>query len=120
MVWRFGSKERTNAPLRRQYTVFHPSEVQLDKTTKTVLNEVEHLKIHRLIASGAAVTPEKRLVPGDLVEIRSGPLAGLRGTILKSASGSRFVVQVDFIQRGASVLLDDFTLARIDQCSPSY
>jgi transcription antitermination factor NusG len=77
-------------------------------------------QIHRLIASGATVTPEKRLVPGDLVEIRGGPLAGLRGTILKSASGSRFVVQVDFIQRGASILLDDFTLARIDQRSPSY
>ena len=76
-------------------------------------------QIHRLIASGAAVTPEQRLAPGALVEIRSGPLAGLKGVILKSASGSRFVVQVDFIQRGASVLLDDFTLARIDQLSRS-
>jgi transcription antitermination factor NusG len=49
-----------------------------------------------------------------MVEITSGPLAGLRGRILRSASGQRFVVQIDFIQRGASVELDDFTLTRVD------
>jgi transcriptional antiterminator RfaH len=70
-------------------------------------------QIHRLIASGAPITPEERLVPGTLVEIRSGPLAGLKGKILRHASGHRFVVEVDFIQRGASVLLDDFCLQSI-------
>jgi transcriptional antiterminator RfaH len=64
------------------------------------------VQVQRLIASGAPVTPEERLVPGTCVEIRSGPLCGLRGKILRTASGQRFVVQVDFIQRGASVLLD--------------
>jgi transcription antitermination factor NusG len=72
-------------------------------------------QIYRLIASGAPVMPEERLFPGALVEISSGPLAGLKGKILRAASGSRFVVQVDFIQRGASVLLDDCTPTRIDQ-----
>ena len=32
---------------------------------------------------------------------RSGPLAGLKGKILRTASGRRFVVEVDFIQQGA-------------------
>jgi transcriptional antiterminator RfaH len=68
-------------------------------------------QIHRLIASGAPITPEDRLAPGMLVEIQSGPLMGLKGRILRTASGRRLVVQVDFIQRGASVLLDDCTLA---------
>jgi transcription antitermination factor NusG len=68
-------------------------------------------QIYLLIASGAAVTPEERLAPGSQVEIRSGPLAGLKGKILRTASGHRFVVEVDFIQRGASVLLDDHCLA---------
>jgi transcription antitermination factor NusG len=71
-------------------------------------------QIHRLIAAGVPITPESRLMSGMMVEITSGPLAGLRGRILRSASGQRFVVQIDFIQRGASVLLDDFTLARLD------
>jgi transcription antitermination factor NusG len=68
-------------------------------------------QIHRLIASGAPVTPEDRLAPGSAVEITGGPLAGLKGKILRTASGRRFVVEVDFIQRGASVLLDDHCLA---------
>jgi hypothetical protein len=45
------------------------------------------------------------------VVIRSGPLAGLRGTIVEKAAKRRFVVAVDFIQRGASIVLDDDTLA---------
>jgi transcription antitermination factor NusG len=67
-------------------------------------------QIHRLLAAGRPVTPEDRLVPGAPVEIAHGPLVGLRGTISRTASGRRFVVQVDFIQRGASVMLDDFAL----------
>jgi transcriptional antiterminator RfaH len=69
-------------------------------------------QIYRLIATGAPVTPEDRLAPGMLVEVRDGPLAGLKGKILRAASGRRFVVEVDFIQRGASVTLDDFVLVR--------
>jgi transcription antitermination factor NusG len=68
-------------------------------------------QVHRLIRTGAPVTPEDRLAPGMAVEIRSGPLAGLRGKILEVASRRRFVVEVDFIQRGASVLMDDLCLA---------
>jgi len=67
-------------------------------------------QVHRLIASGASVSAEERLVPGAPVEIQSGPLAGLLGVIVKSASGNRFIVKVDFIERGASILLDDFAL----------
>jgi transcription antitermination factor NusG len=74
-------------------------------------------QIHRLIAAGMPITPESQLTSGMTVEITSGPLAGLRGRILRSASGRRFVVQIDFIQRGASVVLDDFTLARVEDHS---
>ncbi len=70
-------------------------------------------QIQRLIASGAPLTPEGQLLPGTPVEIRSGPLTGLRGTIIQSVSGRRFLVRVDFIQRGASVLLDDVGLVKV-------
>jgi transcriptional antiterminator RfaH len=69
-------------------------------------------QIRRLIDSGAPITPEDQLQSGMAVEIRSGPLAGLKGKIIRTASGRRFVVQVDFIQRGASVELDDFMLVK--------
>jgi transcriptional antiterminator RfaH len=68
-------------------------------------------QINQLIATGEPITPEERLVPGSIVEIRNGPLTGLRGKILRSASGNRFVVEVDFIHKGASLIIDDFALA---------
>jgi transcriptional antiterminator RfaH len=74
-------------------------------------------QVSRLIASGKPVAPEDRLVPGALVEVRSGSLAGLRGVIVKAASGHRFIVRVDFIQRGASVLLDDVNLMRVEEAA---
>jgi transcriptional antiterminator RfaH len=69
-------------------------------------------QIHRLIQSGAPITPEGQLVPGATVEIRTGPLAGLHGVIIRRANQQRLVIQVDFIQRGASVELDDFMVAK--------
>src|ERR1019366_7320330 len=67
-------------------------------------------RLNRLIGSGLPVAPESGLEPGSLVVIRSGPLAGLRGRILKAAGKRRFMVEVDFIQAGASVLMDDWVL----------
>jgi transcriptional antiterminator RfaH len=72
-------------------------------------------QIARLIASGAAVAPEARLVPGATVEIHAGPLAGLRGKVIRAASGNRFVVEVNFIQQGASVVLDDYCLTAVPE-----
>jgi transcriptional antiterminator RfaH len=71
-------------------------------------------QVHRLIQSGSPVAPEDRLGPGVEVEIRSGPLVGLKGLIIREAAGRRFVVRIDFIQRGASVLLDEFALAAVE------
>jgi transcriptional antiterminator RfaH len=71
-------------------------------------------RLHRLMESGLPIAREDRLAPGTEVVIRSGPLEGLRGKILKAASGRRFVVQVDFIQQGASVLFEDCRLEPVD------
>lgn len=61
------------------------------------------VRTHRLLASGAPVTPESRLQPGMPAEIISGPLTGCRGKILRCGSGLRFVIEVDFLHQGASV-----------------
>ena len=71
-------------------------------------------QVWRLIESGAPITPEDHLEPGVFVEIQHGALAGLKGRIIRAASGRRFVVEVDFIHRGASVMLDDFNLLPVD------
>ncbi len=67
-------------------------------------------RLNRLINSGLPVAAESGLEPGVQVVMRSGPLAGLRGRILKAAGKRRFMVAVDFIQTGASVLMDDWVL----------
>jgi len=92
------------------HRVVNSLEVSDQQTLWTDLTQV-----NRLINTGAPITPEERLEPGDLVEIMRGALAGLKGRIIRAASGRRFVVEVHFIQRGASVTLDDFNLMPIDE-----
>jgi len=70
-------------------------------------------QVNSLITSGMPVTPEQRLYPGATVEIRTGALAGLKGKIIQEATRKRFVVQVDFIQQGASVILEEYMLAAV-------
>ena len=64
------------------------------------------MRIQKLIDCGSLLTPESRLRPGTPAEITGGPLAGCRGKILRCGSGLRFVVEVNFLQQGASVEVD--------------
>jgi len=72
-------------------------------------------QVERLISSGLPVTPEQKLSPGKAVTIRTGPLAGLRGKIIREVSRRRFVVQVDFIRQGVSALLEEYMLAPVSE-----
>ncbi len=71
-------------------------------------------QVHRLIASNAPLTVESRLVSGNRVRVTSGPLMGIEGTVLSRRGGDRLLVSVDFLQRGASVEIDDFSLEPLD------
>jgi transcription antitermination factor NusG len=71
-------------------------------------------QIRQLIATGAPITPEAKLQPGEVIEIRAGPLKGLRGKIIRRRDGGRrFLVAVDFIQRGASIELNEEDLLKV-------
>jgi len=67
-------------------------------------------RIYRLMECGAPVAPEDRLQAGTMVVLTSGPLAGLQGKIIRRNKHMRFVVEVDFIQRGASVEVEGWML----------
>lgn len=71
-------------------------------------------QVKRLIDSGAPLTPEARIEPGDRVRIRSGSLVGLEGVVVKRRNCERLLVAVEFLQRGASVQIADFQVERID------
>ncbi len=64
-------------------------------------------QLQQLLDMDIIVAPERRLVPGMRVRVRSGPLAGFEGTILRREHETRLLVAVDFTQQGVSALLDD-------------
>jgi transcriptional antiterminator RfaH len=65
-------------------------------------------QIRRLIDLDAPLTVEARIEPGRRVRVRSGPMAGLEGTVIKRRGRDWLVVAVEFLGQGASVLLEDF------------
>ena len=67
-------------------------------------------RIHRLLATGAPVTPEDRLEPGDPVEIIRGPLAGLEGKVLKRGKHLKFIIEVQFLRRAVSAEVEHWMI----------
>jgi transcriptional antiterminator RfaH len=72
-------------------------------------------RVFRLLGVGSAVTPEQGLVPGTLVEVVAGPLAGLEGKVLDAGKGLRFFIEVQLLQRGVSVEIDPWMVRPVAQ-----
>jgi transcriptional antiterminator RfaH len=72
-------------------------------------------QLRRLIIADAPLTVESRLAAGIRVRVRGGPLMGIEGTVLKRCGQTRLLVAVNFLQRGASVEIEDFLLEPIDE-----
>jgi transcriptional antiterminator RfaH len=70
--------------------------------------------IRKLIATGSPVTLEAKLEPGQRVRILKGSMAGTEGTIMERRGKSVLVVAVNFLQQGASVLVDDFVVEKVE------
>jgi transcription antitermination factor NusG len=64
-------------------------------------------RIRGLIETGAAMTRESRIDAGQPVRIRTGAFRGYEGYVIRREGERRLLVSVDFLQQGASVLLDD-------------
>ncbi len=63
-------------------------------------------RVRAVLDLGRPVQAEQKLDPGTRVVVRDGPLAGTPGTVVREAGGFKFVVAVDFIQQGVSVIVD--------------
>jgi len=71
-------------------------------------------RIRRLIETGQPLTPESRLNQGRSVRVLSGPFAGFEGTVVRRENQTRLLVAVNFMEQGASVLLEDCQLEPLD------
>ncbi len=65
-------------------------------------------QIRHLIELDTPLTIEARIESGRRIRVRSGPMAGLEGTVVKRRGRDWLVVAVEFLGQGASVLLEDF------------
>ena len=92
-----------------QYTMFHPAEVELSETTRTILSDVERLKPTRLVFDSLS---ELRLLAGDPLRYRRQLLAlkqffrGRRCTVLllDDLTSSGRDLQVQSIAHGVILL----------------
>jgi len=75
--------------------------------------EADLRAIKRLIDADRPLTPEALLEPGQPVRVRSGPLAGIEGVIVKRRGEQRLVVAVRFLNQGASIELEDVDVERV-------
>jgi transcriptional antiterminator RfaH len=64
------------------------------------------IRVQRLIETGSPLMPEDRLEPGTAVEIITGPLMGMQGTILRRGKRLKFLVAVHFLQQGVSIEIE--------------
>ncbi|HEY2250826.1 MAG TPA: hypothetical protein VGH74_07180, partial [Planctomycetaceae bacterium] len=62
--------------------------------------------IHKLIESGGPLSREAHPENGMQVRIIRGPLTGVYGTVIRSGRSLKFLVEVKFLQTGASVEVD--------------
>jgi transcription antitermination factor NusG len=69
--------------------------------------------IKLLVDTERPLSPEARLEPGQPVRVRSGPLAGLEGTVIQRRGTERLLVAVRFLNQGASIELEDVDLERL-------
>jgi transcription antitermination factor NusG len=75
-------------------------------------------QIHQMLSSGLAVVPEPIMPVGARVRIKTGPLVGIEGTVIRRGKRDQFVAIVQFLGRGATVDLEDWQVDRIDDGTP--
>ena len=106
-------------PLFTNYVFLYGDEQDRYKslTTKCVSRDLEVTdgleltrdlrQLHEIIEIGADLTRESKLEPGQRVRIKTGAFRNYEGYIVRREGQTRLLVAVNFLQQGASVLLDD-------------
>lgn len=74
-------------------------------------------QIQRLVSTGAPLTPEAQFAPGDRVRVKKGRFSGFEGTVLRRNRETILIVEVTFMNQGASVALDDCDFELIEKKS---
>jgi len=74
--------------------------------TDIPVDDAEITAVRRILASGRPLEPWPFLRVGQNVAIDSGPLAGLRGVVLRDQDAWRVVISVEALDRSIAVEVD--------------
>ena len=78
--------------------------------TPTALPQEEIDALRTSLVSGVRAEPHPFLASGRRIRIKSGPLAGLEGAIIRRKNGLRFVISLPLIHRSAAVEIEEADL----------
>jgi len=72
----------------------------------TAVPEEEFARIRGLLQKGLRAEPHRYLEAERRVRVRSGPLEGMEGIVVRRKNGNRLVISLELIQRAVAVDLD--------------
>jgi|SRR5438552_4468927 len=82
------------------------------------ISDAEIDAIRQMIESKVAVEPYPFLKSGDWIRIKSGPLAGIEGILVRKKNQLRLVVSVELLQKSVAVEVDASAVERVTRSSP--
>jgi len=74
--------------------------------------------VRRLVESALPVEPHPFLKCGDRVRIKSGPLEGIEGILVRKTRGFRLVLSVEMLSKSAAVEVDVAIVERLPNAEP--
>lgn len=74
--------------------------------TPVAVDDAEIDAIQKAVAAGFTVSPWPKFQPGSAVSIMSGPLAGVRGTVVRIKSQDELILSISLLQRSVVVHID--------------
>lgn len=122
-----GRVRESHLPLFANYVFVHGDEMARYEAVCSgcvsrtiVVTEPEKLiadlrQLQQLILTGAALSPEARIDSGDRVRVRNGQFAGFEGVVIRRQQQTCLIVEVRFMNQGASVVLDDCQLEILEK-----
>jgi transcription antitermination factor NusG len=92
---------------------FHSLVLSAGKPASIPATEMD--AIRQSAESGICVEPHPFLKSGDWVRVKSGPLEGVRGILVRRKSHSLLVLSVEMLGKSAAVEIDSFEVERLDR-----
>jgi transcription antitermination factor NusG len=78
-----------------------------------VIPEEEIQAVRRMVESSLMVEPHPFLRFGDQVRVKSGPLEGIEGILLRKKNSCRLVISVEMLHQAVAVEVDISVIERV-------